>query len=187
MATAEKGRRMTTEEWREIPGYGGRYLASNLGRIKRIRTAYCSHIRGNPVKRWMPEKILGGTKLGTKGYKRVNLGTTGKNDNRQIHVLIALCWISNIGNKQQINHVNGVKTDNRIENLEWVTNQENRDHAVRLGLNASRKQGSLGKLSVAQVDAALVLWDSGYYKQAQIARLFDVCQQTISKLHVNRE
>ena len=74
--------------------------------------------------------------LNHKGYELVGMVTEKglPTKTRQIHRLVALAFIGNPENKEQVNHINGVKTDNRVENLEWVTNQENMTHAWETGL-----------------------------------------------------
>jgi hypothetical protein len=79
-----------------------------------------------------------------KGYLRVKLyadSATRIIKTFRVHRLVALHYIDNPYNKPQINHINGIKTDNRIENLEWVTNRENTLHAIKNGLrdNAHKK------------------------------------------------
>lgn len=64
------------------------------------------------------------------GYLRVNVTISGVTKLKLAHRIIAEVFIPNSENKTQVNHVNGIKTDNRVENLEWVTLYENRAHAV---------------------------------------------------------
>lgn len=83
----------------------------------------------------------------SKGYLRVRID--GKL--RFVHRLVAEKYIPNPEHKEQVNHKNGDKTDNRTENLEWVSNQENRDHAVKNGLHLSGEACPYSKLTLDQV------------------------------------
>ena len=105
------------EIWKDIENYEGLYQVSNLGRIKSIR-------------KMKKQNIL---KLGTRNtYNVINLMKNGKARSFQVHRLVAKAFIPNPENKPQVNHINGVKNDNRLENLEWVTRSENTIHAYRV-------------------------------------------------------
>lgn len=114
------------EDWKDIQGYEGKYQISNLGRVKRLllRTKF-----GNQYKVY-PEAICS-VHLAKVGYYMIHMG---KRDKTYLHRAIATAFIPNPENKAQVNHINGIKTDNRIENLEWVTIQENIAHAFKTGL-----------------------------------------------------
>lgn len=108
----------------KVCDYRGLYQVSNLGRIKSL---------------WFnKEKILKPIK-NKNGYLQVYLCKDNKKQHFRLHKLIANVFIENIENKPQINHINGNKTDNRVENLEFCTCSENNKHAFKIGLHKSKK------------------------------------------------
>lgn len=108
------------EIWKPIPGYEDRYLASSLGRIK----SFPSRSRSNPTVLKM--------NLKPSGYYNVLLCKNGKAKTWRVHRLIAMAFLPNPSKLPQVNHKNGIKTDNRIENLEWSSASANMLHAYRV-------------------------------------------------------
>ena len=107
------------ELWKDILGYEGFYQISNLGEVKSM-PKYCGN---RPTK----EKLC--SQDCRRGYKSVGLCKNSVLRHKQVHRLVAEAFIPNPEKKPEVNHKNGIKTDNRVENLEWVSHQENLNHA----------------------------------------------------------
>src|SRR5574343_109866 len=105
------------EIWKDIKGYEGRYQVSNLGNVRSL-----NYQRMGIVKNLKPIKMK-------VGYYCVNLHLNGNNTILSVHRLVGTHFIENPQNKPEINHKNGIKTDNRVINLEWNTYSENIAHS----------------------------------------------------------
>ena len=116
------------EVWKDVPGYEGYYKASNLGKIKSVERIV-KHNCGGPKK--INERILKGY-INRYGYIRVDLSKEGINKQCSAHRIVALTFLGE--SDLVVNHIDGVKTNNNINNLEYVTSKENTAHAVRTGL-----------------------------------------------------
>lgn len=113
------------EIWKDIRGLEGYYKISNLGRVKSLdRVSNNRTYKGKVLK----------TKPGTHGYVQLNLCKDNIRYRLSIHRLVAEHFVSKIKGKEEVNHKNGIKHDNRSENLEWVSRIENLNHAVLTGL-----------------------------------------------------
>lgn len=115
-----------------------------------------------------------------KGYLRVNLFVLGRKLVTTIHRLVARAFLTNPLNKREVNHKNGVKDDNRPENLEWVTASENALHAYANGLWPSRAREKNGRAKLTSKDVAFIRSVAG--RTTALARQFGVCRSTIQQI-----
>ena len=108
------------EIWKDIAGYEGIYKISNLGEVK-------SSYNKNGI------KLLKG-RISNSGYRRVVLVKNKEKRCPNVHRLMAINFIENKENKPQVNHIDGNKLNNRLDNLEWSDRSENMKHAYNTGL-----------------------------------------------------
>jgi hypothetical protein len=120
----------TAEEWRPVEGYENIYEISNKGRLKNLSRIIKAPRNGT---RFIGERIAKGS-FDKQGYIKFSIAEFCKKKSKMAHRLVAAAFIPNPNGKKEVNHINGIKADNRVENLEWVTPKENIAHAIKLGL-----------------------------------------------------
>jgi hypothetical protein len=130
------------EEWKNIKGYEGYYQISNLGNLKAL-SREVRHPNGGVRK--TKERISQGSTDG-KGYKVATLSKEGNSERVLIHRLVALAFLKNKYNLPVINHKDGVKHNNKVNNLEWSTYQHNIQHSFNNKLQVVPK-GENNKLA----------------------------------------
>jgi len=108
------------EEWRPINGFEGLYEISSYGRVKSFK----SHPSGKILK----------TNLDSNGYPKISLSKNGAKKDALVHRLVAEAYLPRVDGKTCVNHIDGNKANNRLDNLEWCTYSENIKHAIRTGL-----------------------------------------------------
>lgn len=133
------------EKWKEVPGTNGRLFVSDLGRVK----SFLRDKEDGLILKCTEDK---------KGYLRLRVTLDREKFSYKVHRLVAEAFVSNPDGKPQVNHKDGNKKNNVAENLEWVTNAENAQHAMGHGLwrgvlDASRKVNETRKTPVIAENA----------------------------------
>ena len=142
---------MEQEIWKDIVGYEGLYKVSNLGRVKSLRL----------------NKIMG---TGNKRYTHLILVKNKVKKTYDVHRLVAQAFIPNPLNKEQVNHIDGNKQNNCVDNLEWTTIKENMKHAYKNNLYKYHKRI---KIKVCQI------------KNNRIIKTYDSISQASNETKIN--
>lgn len=154
--------------WKDVPGYP-LYEVSSDGTIRTKR-----RIARNRHSSWEIGPHIRKTMIGTTGYKCFTISVSGRTKMMKIHRLVAQAFIPNPDNKPQVNHINGIKTDNRVENLEWCTSGENHRHARKNGLYHPAKGPDTAKAKLIDSDIYTIIGlHEGGASQRQIA--YEMC------------
>jgi hypothetical protein len=131
------------EIWKNVIGFEGSYQVSNLGRVKSLARVDRSGHK-------LQERILKNT-IDSYGYLVVGLFKNSVNHTHKVHRIVATIFIPNPENKPQVNHINGNKLNNIVDNLEWATHQENKTHSCITGLAARGSRVHLAKLTESDI------------------------------------
>lgn len=168
------------EIWKDVKGYVGIYKISSIGDVIGL-----DRVTNNPINLTTKGVLL---KPSIKrGYKCVVLQKEGKRTYPSIHRLVAINFLPNPENKPQVNHINGIKTDNRVENLEWNTSKENINHAFDNNLRKSQN-GALNinaRLTEIQVSEIRSLKNKGV-SQVDIMRMYGMSRSNVNDIVNNR-
>ena len=180
-------RSITDEVWRDIEGFDGFFQVSNLGRVKTI-----AHIRekiyfrsNKIVKYFYKERIRKLKKLKSHSesfYYQITLKKGDKEETRLVHRLVAKAFIKNPHKKKFINHKNCIKIDNRVENLEWNTDSENKKHGFinnRYPKNHHKKMSEIAMRSVRKLNDKLV-------KQIKLFKVNHITKECCKQFNLSR-
>ena len=156
------------EVWKKIKGFEN-YEVSNCGNIRR------KYLKGYKYRKPVIQKGYCSITfvLNKTGFKKI-----------QIHRLVAEAFIENNENKKCINHINGIKNDNRVDNLEWCTHSENEKHSFRV-LGKISNGITRRKIPLNDVEKIKTLYKSGI-SQRKIAKICNVSPSTIANLVNNK-
>lgn len=160
------------EEIKKLEGFNDYYYISSYGYII--------------TKNWRNSKreAIIKTCLDACGYKRTALMHNGKLKTIKIHRLVAISFIQNPENKPQVNHIDGNKQNNNINNLEWVNNSENQIHAYKIGLNKAKRgeENSKAILTEKQVKEIRSKFKKRVYTREMLGIEYGVKASTIKDI-----
>ena len=164
-------RDFSDEAWLDVVGYEGLYKVSNYGRVKSFQGR--------------DERLLT-IDTNNANYAKVLLSKDGRGKTLLVHRLVATAFIPNSNNKPQVNHKNGNKLDNRVENLEWSTCSENTQHAYDTGLAKSLRgvDNGAAKLTseqIAEIRSTCIIGDKNFGLRS-LAKKFKVSEHTIYRI-----
>ena len=144
-----------TTTWRSVVGYEGLYEVSNDGRVRTVE-----HIANGHT---ITPRELAIRIYKNQRYARVRLYRDGKPKDYVVHRIVAEAFIPNPYNKPQVNHIDGNRSNNMVENLEWCTASENQRHAYKTGLKDIENTITHTRKKVRQIDAegnVIKIWQS---------------------------
>jgi len=162
------------EEWKAVPEWEGIYEVSNWGRLRSVpRVADSGFPVHGKIRSSSPDR---------NGYLKSFLCVNGSRKMKSHHRLVCSAFIGD-GLGMEANHISGIKTDNRLVNLEWVTRSENMRHAYKEGLNFAHigESNPRSKLCDESVVAMRAKWDTGLFSMADLSREFGVAVGQIKR------
>ena len=170
------------ELWRDIEGYEGRfkgkYQVSNQGRIRSVSRRFI-RFDGRPITIQPKIRKLYKNRM---GYFKISL------DKQlfSVHRLVAEAFVQGLPFKPQVNHKNGIKTDNRANNLEWCTASENQLHAYKIGLKKAHpsKGSKHGRSKLTEIDVLEIRekFEPYVYTTKMLAKEYGVCETSIKNI-----
>ena len=171
------------EIYKDVIGHEGFYKVSDLGNVKSL-SRVVDYTRSVSVR---PERILKKT-TGKIGYEYVTFSVNKIRITKKIHRLVAEAFLPNLDNKPQVNHINGIKTDNLLSNLEWNTAKENIKHCYKIGLKKGIRgnKSHLSKLDYDQVCLIRVEYAKGFLSQQAIAVKYSISRSQVNRIVNNK-
>lgn len=158
---------MEDEVFVEVPGFEA-YLVSNYGNVYSTKS----------------NKVLA-VRVSHKYYSRVSLLREGKAYDKRVHRLVAEAFIPNPLNKPEVNHINGIRNDNRVVNLEWVTSDENTTHKVNILVTGDSFQGVKNGNSKLSVEDILAIRGS-VLRNVDLSKIYNVSASHIHSIKIRK-
>lgn len=170
---------MGQEIWLPVVGYEGLYEVSNMGNVRSLKRIV-NKKNGKTLS--IPFKIKS-IRTAKSGYAYVHLDRNGIRKNCSVHRLVAMAFISNPEGKPMVNHINSIRNDNVINNLEWCTHKENMEHAANFGnFDVVGQNHPKAKLTNNDVLEIFKLYKTGKHTQSYIGKLYGVSFSCVSAI-----
>lgn len=173
------------EEWRDVPGFEGLYQVSNTGKVRsydRLVTERNGKVRLHAGRLLRPSPVAG-------GYPGLSFFVAGQRMPTTVHRLVMAAFVGPCPSGQEVNHKDGDKTNNHLENLEYVTHTENQLHSIRVlgnpvphGHMQLGEANAMSKLTEQQVKEIRVLYATGWTTQQRLGAHYGVSQSTVSTI-----
>lgn len=158
------------EEWKDIKSYEGLYMISSFGRVKVVKPRYKGKVLLSPNKK--------------SKYLFVTLYKDKKGKNHTIHRLVAEAFLNKSNEADVVNHIDGDKKNNNVNNLEWITQKENVRHAIRIGNGCIGERNGKAKLTNKEVRSLRNMYipkDKKFGCRA-LAKKYNVATQTMWRI-----
>lgn len=170
------------EKWKAIPNYEGLYKASTLGKIKSLEKVIHKQNCNVVFKETILKQFLRSV-LNRHGYYCVNLyDNNHKCKTHFVHRLLAISFILNPNNKPQINHIDGIKINNKLYNLEWCTASENSQHAYDTGLSIPPRGIKNGNSKLTEEDVIYIRNTRYKVSRKDLAAKFNISLKHVDKV-----
>lgn len=163
------------EIWKDIYNFEGAYQISSFGNIRSLDRIITNSFGIDKKYKGMIRKC----RVGNKGYLYCNIWNNQTYKTVKPHRLVAIHFIPNPDNKPQVNHKDGNKLNNNVENLEWSTSKENINHAWENGLAISKVGDNMNGAILKEIDIPIIRELSKSMTQQAIADIFKVNRATI--------
>ena len=153
------------EIWKDIPEYDGLYRVSNLGRVKSLKFGRDKMLKPQESK---------------CGYMHVILYKGGGVKYFLVHRIVMIVFVGE--SDLQVNHINGIKADNKLENLEYCTRSENMIHAYNIGLKKGLKGEKHGQSKLTEIEVKMIKYEHKNMTQREIAKIYRIAQSLVSMI-----
>jgi hypothetical protein len=170
------------EEWRDIPEYEGFYQASNYGRIKSLSR----YVVSGKSRRFIEGRIRKQRK-DLKGYLSLSLHKNKKEKSFKVHRIVLTVFDRPPKEGEEGNHKDGNKSNNYLENIEWVTHKQNCEHRDNiLGKHQRGENNNQAELTEEQIKGIGILLKEGKLLQKEIAEKFNVSGMNIGRIKTGK-